>query len=93
MTIAVVYVMSVTELSWREALTVVQASRTCASINAGFQRQLHEYQFKKVAEVSIASHLFDYLFITYFLIFLLVIIHKLFISYYYFVLLLWVYGG
>jgi len=49
-TITVAYVMSVTELGWRDALNVVRVSRTCASPNFGFQRQLHEFQFNKVSQ-------------------------------------------
>ncbi|XP_037498566.1 dual specificity protein phosphatase 22 [Rhipicephalus sanguineus] len=49
-TIAVAYVMSVTSLNWREALKAVRGARSIANPNFGFQKQLHEYECKKLHE-------------------------------------------
>ncbi|XP_064466789.1 dual specificity protein phosphatase 22-B-like [Ornithodoros turicata] len=49
-TIAVAYVMSVTSLSWREALKAVRGARSIANPNFGFQKQLHEFECKKLYE-------------------------------------------
>lgn len=43
-TIAVAYVMTVTNLTWREALEAVRQVRTCANPNFGFRNQLKEYE-------------------------------------------------
>ncbi|XP_014672609.1 PREDICTED: dual specificity protein phosphatase 22-like [Priapulus caudatus] len=43
-TVAVAYVMTVTELTWREALEAVRRARTCANPNFGFRSQLREYE-------------------------------------------------
>lgn len=51
-TVAVAYIMSVTNLSWKEALKVVRAGRSVANPNLGFQTQLQEYEFYKLPEVS-----------------------------------------
>ncbi|GAB6032691.1 hypothetical protein CHUAL_011567 [Chamberlinius hualienensis] len=47
-TVAVAYVMSVTNLSWREALNAVRGARDVANPNFGFQRQLHDYEKHKL---------------------------------------------
>lgn len=49
-TVAVAYIMSVTNLSWKEALKVVRAGRAVANPNAGFQKQLQEFEAFKLAE-------------------------------------------
>ncbi|KAL4712009.1 hypothetical protein ACJJTC_003676 [Scirpophaga incertulas] len=49
-TVAVAYIMSVTPLSWREALKVVRAGRAVANPNLGFQRQLQEFETYKLVE-------------------------------------------
>ncbi|KAK8769414.1 hypothetical protein V5799_014121 [Amblyomma americanum] len=49
-TIAVAYVMSVTSLNWREALKAVRGARSIANPNFGFQKQLSEYECKKLHE-------------------------------------------
>ncbi|CAN8001742.1 dual specificity protein phosphatase 22-B [Ixodes scapularis] len=49
-TIAVAYVMSVTSLNWRESLKAVRGARSIANPNFGFQKQLHEYECKKLYE-------------------------------------------
>lgn len=50
-TVAVAYIMSVTPLTWREALKVVRAGRAVANPNLGFQRQLQEFETYKLVEV------------------------------------------
>lgn len=52
-TVAVAYIMSVTNLSWKEALKVVRAGRTVANPNQGFQKQLQDFEECKVIEVGI----------------------------------------
>lgn len=49
-TVAVAYIMSVTNLSWKEALKVVRAGRAVANPNLGFQTQLQEFETNKLAE-------------------------------------------
>lgn len=51
-TVAVAYIMSVTNLSWKEALKVVRAGRSVANPNLGFQRQLQEFEEIKLQEVN-----------------------------------------
>lgn len=50
-TVAVAYIMSVTNLSWKEALKVVRTGRAVANPNLGFQNQLQEFEMFKLAEV------------------------------------------
>lgn len=50
-TVAVAYIMSVTNLSWKEALKVVRAGRAVANPNMGFQKQLQEFENSKLLEV------------------------------------------
>lgn len=52
-TVAVAYIMSVTQLSWRESLKVVRTGRSVANPNAGFQLQLQDFELYKLAEVSV----------------------------------------
>uniref|UniRef100_A0A1B0C9F7 Dual specificity protein phosphatase 15 n=1 Tax=Lutzomyia longipalpis TaxID=7200 RepID=A0A1B0C9F7_LUTLO len=49
-TVAVAYIMSVTPLTWREALKVVRAGRAVANPNLGFQNQLQEFENLKLIE-------------------------------------------
>ncbi|XP_063235871.1 dual specificity protein phosphatase 22-B [Bacillus rossius redtenbacheri] len=49
-TVAVAYIMSVTTLSWKEALKVVRVGRSVANPNFGFQKQLQEFETCKLAE-------------------------------------------
>ncbi|XP_055706125.1 dual specificity protein phosphatase 15 isoform X2 [Phlebotomus papatasi] len=49
-TVAVAYIMSVTPLTWREALKVVRAGRAVANPNLGFQNQLQEFESAKLSE-------------------------------------------
>ena len=51
-TIVVAYVMSVTDLDYRSALDAVRASRSCASPNFGFQRQLLTFEYDGLEQVS-----------------------------------------
>uniref|UniRef100_A0A8D0BWL1 Dual specificity phosphatase 22 n=1 Tax=Salvator merianae TaxID=96440 RepID=A0A8D0BWL1_SALMN len=48
-TLVVAYVMTITNFGWEDALSVVRASRSCANPNAGFQRQLEEFEKNDVA--------------------------------------------
>lgn len=52
-TVAVAYIMSVTNLSWKEALKVVRAGRAVANPNQGFQKQLQDFEQKMLSEVAI----------------------------------------
>ncbi|XP_046994135.1 dual specificity protein phosphatase 22 [Schistocerca americana] len=49
-TVAVAYIMSVTSLSWKEALKVVRVGRAVANPNFGFQHQLQEFESYRLAE-------------------------------------------
>lgn len=51
-TVAVAYIMSVTSLSWKEALKVVRAGRSVANPNLGFQTQLQDFESYRLLEVS-----------------------------------------
>ena len=54
-TVACAYIMSVTNLPWKEALKVVRTGRAVANPNLGFQNQLQEYEMFKLAEVCYRS--------------------------------------
>ncbi|XP_034240194.1 dual specificity protein phosphatase 15-like [Thrips palmi] len=49
-TVAVAYIMSVTSLTWKEALKVVRVGRAVANPNFGFQRQLQEFEAYRLGE-------------------------------------------
>ncbi|XP_018564559.1 dual specificity protein phosphatase 22-like [Anoplophora glabripennis] len=49
-TVAVAYIMSVTTLTWKEALKVVRAGRAVANPNLGFQKQLEEFECTRLLE-------------------------------------------
>lgn len=49
-TITVVYIMTVTNLNWRDALNAVRGARRCANPNFGFQRQILNYQHEKLEQ-------------------------------------------
>lgn len=49
-TVAVAYIMSVTELSWKDALKVVRVGRSVANPNLGFQKQLQDFEVSKNQE-------------------------------------------
>lgn len=50
-TVSVAYIMSVTQLSWKEALKVVRTGRSVANPNFGFQVQLQDFELNKLVEV------------------------------------------
>lgn len=49
-TVTVAYIMSVTPLTWREALRVVRVGRQIANPNAGFQLQLQDYEINRLID-------------------------------------------
>ncbi|XP_015833311.1 dual specificity protein phosphatase 22 isoform X1 [Tribolium castaneum] len=49
-TVAVAYIMSVTNLNWKEALKVVRAGRAVANPNLGFQKQLQDFEATRLAK-------------------------------------------
>ncbi|KAL0271021.1 UNVERIFIED_CONTAM: hypothetical protein PYX00_008267 [Menopon gallinae] len=49
-TVAVAYIMCVTDLSWKEALKVVRVGRSVANPNVGFQKQLQEFETCRLNE-------------------------------------------
>ncbi|RZC36735.1 dual specificity protein phosphatase 22, partial [Asbolus verrucosus] len=49
-TVAVAYIMSVTNLNWKEALKVVRAGRAVANPNLGFQKQLQDFEYTRLTE-------------------------------------------
>lgn len=52
-TVAVAYIMSTTNLSWKEALKVVRVGRSIANPNVGFQQQLKDFEASRLQEVSV----------------------------------------
>lgn len=54
-TVAVAYIMSITNLSWKEALKVVRVGRAVANPNVGFQRQLEDFESSRLQEVGTAK--------------------------------------
>ncbi|KAJ8664488.1 hypothetical protein QAD02_006150 [Eretmocerus hayati] len=49
-TVAVAYIMSTTELSWKDALKVVRVGRAVANPNVGFQQQLQDFESTRLQE-------------------------------------------
>ncbi|XP_012233356.1 dual specificity protein phosphatase 15 [Linepithema humile] len=49
-TVAVAYIMSTTNLSWKEALKVVKVGRSIANPNVGFQQQLKDFEASRLQE-------------------------------------------
>ncbi|XP_011341281.1 dual specificity protein phosphatase 15 isoform X2 [Ooceraea biroi] len=49
-TVAVAYIMSTTDLSWKEALKVVRVGRSIANPNVGFQQQLKDFESSRLPE-------------------------------------------
>ncbi|XP_017844495.1 protein phosphatase Slingshot isoform X1 [Drosophila busckii] len=49
-TVAVAYIMTATNLNWKEALKVVRSGRAVANPNSGFQTQLLEFEQYKLGE-------------------------------------------
>lgn len=60
-TVAVAYIMSVTPLTWKEALKVVRTGRAVANPNLGFQNQLQEFEANKLLEVKNENIKFEFL--------------------------------
>lgn len=56
-TVAVAYIMTCSNLNWKEALKVVRAGRAVANPNLGFQTQLQDFEMNRLAEVSFAISL------------------------------------
>uniref|UniRef100_UPI00358FD02D dual specificity protein phosphatase 22-like n=1 Tax=Myxine glutinosa TaxID=7769 RepID=UPI00358FD02D len=50
-TVVVAYMMTVTELTWEEAMFAVKAVRSCANPNLGFQHQLQIFQVTDLTEM------------------------------------------
>ena len=55
-TVAVVYVMCVTSLSWRDSLKAVRGARNVANPNVGFLRQLQDFENERMNDVSILKN-------------------------------------
>lgn len=51
-TILIAYLMSVTSLNWKDGLKCVRAARAIANPNLGFQKQLQEFEGRRLREVS-----------------------------------------
>ena len=51
-TVAVAYIMSITNLSWKDALKVVRVGRAVANPNIGFQQQLEDFESTRLQEVK-----------------------------------------
>ncbi|KAF2367509.1 Dual specificity phosphatase catalytic domain [Trinorchestia longiramus] len=49
-TVAVIYVMSVTTLNWRDALNAVRGARNVANPNVGFLKQLNEFDAERLTD-------------------------------------------
>ncbi|XP_037905404.1 dual specificity protein phosphatase 15 isoform X4 [Hermetia illucens] len=49
-TVAVAYIMTCSNLNWKEALKVVRAGRAVANPNLGFQTQLQDFEMNRLAE-------------------------------------------
>ena len=53
-TVAVIYVMSVTSMNWRDALKAVRGARHVANPNAGFLKQLNDFDAQRLTDVSMS---------------------------------------
>ncbi|XP_058796395.1 dual specificity protein phosphatase 15-like isoform X3 [Phymastichus coffea] len=49
-TLAVAYIMSTTDLSWKDALKVVRVGRAVANPNVGFQQQLEDFESTRLQD-------------------------------------------
>lgn len=49
-TVAVAYIMTATNLNWKDALKVVRAGRAVANPNVGFQTQLQDFEMYRLCE-------------------------------------------
>lgn len=52
-TVAVAYIMSTTNLSWKDALKVVRVGRSVANPNVGFQQQLEDFESSRLQDVRL----------------------------------------
>ena len=50
-TITCAYIMTVTNLSWRDSLNVVRGARRVANPNYGFQKQLQAFEHEQLPRV------------------------------------------
>ncbi|CAH1268820.1 DUSP22 [Branchiostoma lanceolatum] len=50
-TVAAAYVMTVTNLGWRDTLKAIRQARAVANPNFGFQRQLQEFDAMRLSEL------------------------------------------
>jgi hypothetical protein len=50
-TVAVAYIISTTNLSWKDALKVVRVGRAVANPNIGFQQQLEDFESIRLQDV------------------------------------------
>ena len=51
-TVTAAYIMTVTNLGWRDSLNAIRGARNCANPNFGFQKQLQEYENEGLDVVS-----------------------------------------
>ncbi|EDV21191.1 uncharacterized protein TRIADDRAFT_30465, partial [Trichoplax adhaerens] len=51
-TVVAAYLMAISNMSWRQSLNAVKASRTQANPNSGFRRQLMKFEERQLAEVQ-----------------------------------------
>ncbi|XP_076304130.1 dual specificity protein phosphatase 22-like [Tachypleus tridentatus] len=51
-TVAAAYVMSVTSLDHKDAMKVIRGARNMANPNLGFQKQLQDFEYRRISEVS-----------------------------------------
>lgn len=52
-TVTAAYIMTVTNLGWRDALNSIRGARSVANPNFGFQKQLQNYENEQLEEVKI----------------------------------------
>lgn len=57
-TIAAAYLMSVTSMSCKDSLKVLRGARSIANPNCGFQKQLHQFEFQRLTDVSMNIEVF-----------------------------------
>ncbi|RDD47684.1 Dual specificity protein phosphatase 22-A [Trichoplax sp. H2] len=50
-TVVAAYLMAISNISWRQSLNAVKASRTQANPNSGFRRQLMKFEERQLAEL------------------------------------------
>ena len=51
-TVTAAYIMTVTNLGWRDTLNAIRGARNCANPNFGFQKQLQEYEMEGLDKVT-----------------------------------------